>query len=1306
MSDSGSVDGILEFLRRNKFTRAEAALRTELTNRSDLNGFLQNLTLRENDPGKLLEEDNVHQKQGIGNKGRSSRTGDDVSNELIVKEIECGTGRNGSESKWKNVASVGERNKASETVGTGDKKFTFSKNAEDTVLDLYSLKFNPSNGSVDPYEKDAGVNANSFPDFHVLGQSRFHSAEVTDTGRANAKAGEEIKFSGEMRASWLGSTSKAIVETKHKRDHIIEPKELNQQHKITGANSKDDYVDNPWSRTDEPANTSVELWKDCSVKTVFPFSEADVSTSYDSAIAIPDKREGKKKAEINDIRAAIKEQVDEVGRSLYFGRSQESSDSKVFSSLGFPLASDNQKEELPRLPPVKIKSEDKPLSVSWEEKFERDASGSKIINADNTYLIGSFLDVPIGQEINSAGGKRPGGGSWLSVSQGIAEDTSDLVSGFATIGDGLSESVDYPNEYWDSDEYDDDDDVGYMRQPIEDETWFLAHEIDYPSDNEKGTGHGSVPDPQESGPNKDEEDDQSFAEEDSYLSGERYFESKNIDPVAPSDDQIGLSASTMYGRTNENDLIAQYDGQLMDEEELKLMRAEPVWQGFVTQTNELVMLGDGKIVDECGRPRLDDICMDDDQHGSVRSIGVGINSDAADFGSEVRESLVGGSSEGDLDYFHDRDVGLGKSRLPQHDSDRIYLDRSKRDKKQITKHDCDKHVMGNSRSTQAENHIDGGFSFPPPRDGQLVQTSSSKSLWSNKGNAIIADETDNCLNTLMEKDDMLASWRQKSSGSSRGKSSRDEDNNNGMGSQNSSPSSLSNYGYADRCHVNKNEDEKSASARLEDPGASIEDEEAAAVQEQVKQIKAQEEEFETFNLKIVHRKNRHVLFLIPHDKVDVRIVLYLPLLTKLLFVTRTGFEEDKNFHVVLNSVIAGRYHVTEYLGSAAFSKAIQAHDLHTGMDVCVKIIKNNKDFFDQSLDEIKLLKFVNKHDPGDKYHILRLYDYFYYREHLLIVCELLKANLYEFHKFNRESGGEVYFTMPRLQSITIQCLEALQFLHGLGLIHCDLKPENILVKSYSRCEVKVIDLGSSCFETDHLCSYVQSRSYRAPEVILGLPYDKKIDIWSLGCILSELCTGNLCRVKTYQTEKKIGWVRLHDGGGGTRSRLRMDTVGVGRGCMIEEAAALGGRGWVAAECMGVGEGRKEGREGIGGRRKKKNWSWVAMVEVLFQNDSPATLLARVIGIIGSINQDMLAKGRDTYKYFTKNHMLYERNQDSNRLEYLIPKKSSLRHRLLMGDQGFIDFVAHLLEINPKKRPSAAEALKHPWLSYPYEPISS
>jgi len=86
-------------------------------------------------------------------------------------------------------------------------------------------------------------------------------------------------------------------------------------------------------------------------------------------------------------------------------------------------------------------------------------------------------------------------------------------------------------------------------------------------------------------------------------------------------------------------------------------------------------------------------------------------------------------------------------------------------------------------------------------------------------------------------------------------------------------------------------------------------------------------------------------------------------------------------------------------------------------------------------------------------------------------------------------------------------LVALDLVHSLHMIHCDLKPENVLVKSISKCEIKIIDFGSSCFIQDHLSSYIQSRSYRAPEVILGCNYDYKIDIWSLGCIIAEIWTG-------------------------------------------------------------------------------------------------------------------------------------------------------------------------------------------------------
>ncbi|KAJ1443340.1 kinase-like domain-containing protein, partial [Ochromonadaceae sp. CCMP2298] len=59
-----------------------------------------------------------------------------------------------------------------------------------------------------------------------------------------------------------------------------------------------------------------------------------------------------------------------------------------------------------------------------------------------------------------------------------------------------------------------------------------------------------------------------------------------------------------------------------------------------------------------------------------------------------------------------------------------------------------------------------------------------------------------------------------------------------------------------------------------------------------------------------------------------------------------------------------------------------------------------------------------------------------------------------------------------------QVLEALVYVHSLRLIHCDIKPENIVIKSFSRCEVKLIDFGSSCYTSDSPTTYIQSRSYR------------------------------------------------------------------------------------------------------------------------------------------------------------------------------------------------------------------------------------
>ena len=120
------------------------------------------------------------------------------------------------------------------------------------------------------------------------------------------------------------------------------------------------------------------------------------------------------------------------------------------------------------------------------------------------------------------------------------------------------------------------------------------------------------------------------------------------------------------------------------------------------------------------------------------------------------------------------------------------------------------------------------------------------------------------------------------------------------------------------------------------------------------------------------------------------------------------------------------------------------------------MIKNNKEFLDQSLDEIKLLRYINAHGGGgSENHILQLHGYFYHREHLFIVTELLKDNLYEFQRFLADQGEDPYFTLGRIQRICRQVLTALAFIHRRGLVHCDLKPENILISSYSQCNVKV-----------------------------------------------------------------------------------------------------------------------------------------------------------------------------------------------------------------------------------------------------------
>ncbi|KAH1014173.1 hypothetical protein HUJ04_003058 [Dendroctonus ponderosae] len=112
-------------------------------------------------------------------------------------------------------------------------------------------------------------------------------------------------------------------------------------------------------------------------------------------------------------------------------------------------------------------------------------------------------------------------------------------------------------------------------------------------------------------------------------------------------------------------------------------------------------------------------------------------------------------------------------------------------------------------------------------------------------------------------------------------------------------------------------------------------------------------------------------------------------------------------------------------------------------------------------------------------------------------------NLYELIKKNNYQG----FSLNLIRRFASSLLKCLRLLEKENIIHCDLKPENVLLKQRGSSSIKVIDFGSSCYSNQRVYTYIQSRFYRSPEVILGLTYGTAIDMWSLGCILAELYTG-------------------------------------------------------------------------------------------------------------------------------------------------------------------------------------------------------
>ncbi|KAJ5780748.1 hypothetical protein N7457_005908 [Penicillium paradoxum] len=217
-----------------------------------------------------------------------------------------------------------------------------------------------------------------------------------------------------------------------------------------------------------------------------------------------------------------------------------------------------------------------------------------------------------------------------------------------------------------------------------------------------------------------------------------------------------------------------------------------------------------------------------------------------------------------------------------------------------------------------------------------------------------------------------------------------------------------------------------------------------------------------------------------------------------------GYDDERgDYNIVIGDHLAYRYEVVDVLGKGSFGQVVRCVDHKTGALVAIKIIRNKKRFHQQALIEVNLLQKLKEWDPHGKHSVVNFTQSFYFRGHLCISTELLGMNLYEFIKAHEFRG----FSLKLIRVFTKQMLSSLVLLHAKKVIHCDLKPENILLVHPLNSEIRVIDFGSSCFENEKVYTYIQSRFYRSPEVILGMSYGMPIDMWSLGCILAELFTG-------------------------------------------------------------------------------------------------------------------------------------------------------------------------------------------------------
>ena len=200
------------------------------------------------------------------------------------------------------------------------------------------------------------------------------------------------------------------------------------------------------------------------------------------------------------------------------------------------------------------------------------------------------------------------------------------------------------------------------------------------------------------------------------------------------------------------------------------------------------------------------------------------------------------------------------------------------------------------------------------------------------------------------------------------------------------------------------------------------------------------------------------------------------------------------------------YELKEVLGKGKFGVVYLAIHKHTQEKVAVKVIKKEKLKTSEAKElvfiEVGILKLC--HHPN----IIRLLDNLENEDYIFIVTEYIKGEILE----NYFRSKKFEFTESQAATIMLQIANGVKYLHKYGIVHRDLKPENIMITQQNNEDIiKIMDFGLSKIisSQEKMVDGYGTITYVAPEVLLRTPYNKEVDIWSMGVILFYMLTGNL-----------------------------------------------------------------------------------------------------------------------------------------------------------------------------------------------------